>query len=95
MVLYHKFGIGGGVGKSGFICNKITKKCEAGGTTGTRNTDGINVYSSIDECQKNESDCPPPPKSNTTIIFIIVGILMLLALIAFAIIQYKTRDAFK
>lgn len=95
MVLYHKFGIGGG-GKSGFICNKITKKCEPGGTSGTRNTDGINVYPSVDECQKNESDCPPPPppKSHaTTIIIIIVSILMLLALIAFAIIQYKTRDA--
>ena len=93
MVLYHKFGIGGGGGKSGFICNKSTKKCEPGGKTGTRNIDGINVYSSVDECQKNESDCPPPKSHATTIIIIIVCILMLLALIAFAIIQYKTRDA--
>jgi hypothetical protein len=73
-------------GGSGFICDESNGKCKAGGHEGEKD-----VYSSIDECNSN---CKK--KSNTTtIIFIIVGILMLLALIAFAIIQYKTRDAFK
>lgn len=73
-------------GGSGFICDESNGKCKAGGHKGEKG-----VYSSIDECNSN---CKK--KSNTTtIIFIIVGILMLLALIAFAIIQYKTRDAFK
>ena len=87
MVLYHKFGMGG---KTGFICNKSTKKCESGGSAGTQG-----VYGSMDECEKDPSCSPPKSHATTTIIFIIVGILMLLALIAFAIIQYKTRDAFK
>ena len=79
-------GFGGFGGGSGFICDESIGKCKEGGHEGEKG-----VYSSIDECNSN---CKK--KSNTTtIIFIIVGILMLLALIAFAIIQYKTRDAFK
>ena len=82
MVLYHKFGMGGG--GSGFICDESNGKCKAGGRTGEKG-----VYSSIDECNSN---CKKKSNTATTIIIIIVVVLMLLALIAFGIIQYKTRD---
>ena len=72
---------------SGFICDESNGKCKAGGHIGEKG-----VFTTIDECNSN---CHKKQETHTVLIITIGAILILSALIAFAIIQYKTRDAFK